>query len=256
MAAVAGAVVVLSWIGVRTLTESRPIDSLAVLPFVNEGSDPNTEYLSEGISESLITALSRVPGLKVKSWDTVFRYQGQDKDIQEVGRELGVGAVLKSRLVQRGDSLSVSAELVDTGDGTVLWRNQYRRPVADLLAIDQEISKEISQQLRSRLTGEEQQRVSARSTRDPEAYRLYLQGRYRWNRRPAGLEKSKKYFQEAVEKDPGYALAWAGLADSFLMLGGWSLMPPAEAYPRAGRQQVARSRWRRHLPNRTPPSGI
>ena len=227
----ASAAVVAGVVGIYTFTGDKSIGSLAVLPFVNVGGDPNNEYLSDGISESLITGLSQIPRLKVKSRNTVFRYKGQDKDVQEIGRELGVGAVLQGRLVQRGDSLSVSAELVDTSDGTVLWRNQYRRPVADILAIDREISKEISRQLR--LTGEEQQRLRGPSTRDPEAYRLYLQGRYHWNRRPTGLNKSREYFQQAVEKDPGYALVWAGLADSYLMLGGWSLMPPGDAYPRA-----------------------
>ncbi len=229
----ASAVVVAGVVGIYTFTGDKPIDSLAVLPFVNVGGEANNEYLSDGISESLITGLSRIPELKVKSRDTVFRYKGQDRDAQEIGRELGVRAVLKGRLVQRGDSLSVSAELVDTSDGAVLWRNQYRRPVADILAIDQEISKEISRHLRSHLTGEEQQRLRAPSTRDPEAYRLYLQGRYQWKQRGEGLRKSREVFQQAVEKDPGYALAWAGLADAFLMLGGWGLMPPADAYPRA-----------------------
>ncbi len=210
------------------------INSLAVLPFVSAGGAPDAEYLSAGISESLITGLSRVPRLKVKSRDTVFRYKGQDKDVQVVGRELGVRAVLKGRLVQRGDSLSISAELVDTSDGTLLWRDQYDRKVAGILAIEQEISKEICQQLRLRLTGQEQQRMAASSTRNPEAYRVYLQGRYHWNRRTEeSLKKSTEYFRQAIEKDPGYALAWAGLGDSFLMLGAWSYMPPADAYPKA-----------------------
>jgi TolB-like protein len=198
---------------------SQPIDSLAVLPFVNAGSDPNTEYLSEGLSESLITGLSRVPRLKVKSRDTVFRYKGQDKDVQQVGRDLGVRAVLKGRLVQRGDSLSISAELVDTGDANILWRDQYNRRATDLLAIEQEISREISEQLRLTLTGEEQRRGASASTRNPEAYRLYLQGRYWWNRRlEEAVKRSIEYYQQAIEKDPGYALAWAGLADSLSYL--------------------------------------
>ncbi len=212
---------------------SQPIDSLAVLPFVNAGGDPNTEYLSEGISESLITGLSRVPHLKVKSRDTVFRYKGQDKDAQQVGRDLSVRAVLKGRLVQRGGSLSISAELVDTSDGNLLWRDQYNRRAADILATEQEISREITRQLRLRLTGEEQHRVAASPTGSPEAYRLYIQGRYWWNRRTEeSLRKSAEFFQQAIEKDPGYAPAWAGLADAFLLLGERG-MPPAEAFPKA-----------------------
>jgi serine/threonine protein kinase/Tfp pilus assembly protein PilF len=212
----------------------RPtLDSLAVLPFVNAGGDPNTEYLSEGISESLITELSRVPRLKVKSRDTVFRYQGQEKDAQVVGQELGVRAVLKGRVVQRGDALTISAELVDASDGNLLWRDQYNRRAADLLATQQELSREITQQLRLRLTGEDQQRLARSSPRNPEAYRLYLQGRYWWNRRTEeSLRKSAAFFQQAIEKDASYAPAWAGLADAFLLLGERG-MPPAEAFPKA-----------------------
>jgi serine/threonine protein kinase/tetratricopeptide (TPR) repeat protein len=211
-----------------------PIESLAVLPFVNPGSDPNTEYLSEGLSESLITGLSRVPHLKVKSRDTVFRYQRRDKDAQQVGRDLGVRAVLTGRVVQRGDALAISAELVDASDGNVLWRDQYDRRTADLLATQQQISKEITQQLRLRLTGKDQQRLARAAPRNPEAYRLYLQGRYWWTRRTEdAVRKSADYFQQAIDKDASYAPAWGGLADAFLILGGYGWLPAAEAFPKA-----------------------
>lgn len=157
--------------------------------------------------------------MRVKSRDATFRYKGQDRDAQEIGRELGVSAILNGRLEQRGESMSVIAELVNTSDGTVLWRNQYRSPVADALFIDQEISREISEQLQLHLTGEEQQRLRGPSTRDPEAYRLYLRGRYQLEKRGDGIAESKELFQQAVAKDPGYGLAWAGVADAFLMLG-------------------------------------
>ena len=211
---------------------NSPIDSLAVLPFVNAAADRDTDYLSDGISESLITGLSRLPDVRVMSRNTAFRYKGQDTDARQIGRELGVRAVLTGRLTQRGDSLSVSAELVNTSDGAVLWANQYNRPAADILSIDQDILREITEQLR--LTAEQQQQSGVASTHNPEAYRLYLQGRYLWNRRPEGLTAAAEYFQQAVDRDPDYALAWAGLADSFLMLGGWGLMPPPEAFPDAG----------------------
>ena len=229
----AGGALVAGGIGIYTFSGAGPVDSLAVLPFVNASNDPETEYLSDGISESLITGLSGIPGLKVISRDKVFRYKGRDTDIQEIGRELGVRALLNGRIEQRGDSLSVSAELVDADDGAILWRNQYRQPAADFLAIEQAISKEISEQLRSHLTGEERQRLVGPSTPDPEAYRLYLQGRYELQRRGDGIARSREYFQQAVAKDPGYALAWAGLGDAFLMLGGWGVMRPEEAFPRA-----------------------
>jgi serine/threonine protein kinase/Tfp pilus assembly protein PilF len=213
---------------------AQPIDSLAVLPFVHTGSDPNAEYLSEGITESLITALSRVPRLKVKSRDTVFEYKGQHQDVQAVGRELGVRAVLKGRLTQRGDSLTMSAELVDARDGTVLWRDQYNRGAGDLLAIQQEISREIAKQLRLKLSGDDRQKLAKASTPNPEAYRLYLLGRYWWNRRTEeAVKKSIEYFQQAIEKDPGYAQAWVGVADGYQSLGNYSWMPPADAFPRA-----------------------
>jgi len=216
------------------LHRAQPIDSLAVLPFVHAGGVPDTEYLSEGISESLITRLSRVPRLKVKSRDTVFQYKEQGKNVKLVGQELGVRAVLKGRLVQRGDSLTIIAELIDASDGTLLWRDQYNRRAADILTIEQEISREIAQQLRLKLTGEEQRRVAGSSTESPEAHRLYLQGRYQWNRlTEEALKKSTDYFQQAIDKDPSYAQAWAGLADSFIVLAMFSWMPPADAYPKA-----------------------
>lgn len=230
---VAAAVAVLGAFGAYTLYGRRPIDSLAVLPFVNEGGNPDTDYLSEGISESLITTLSRLPRLKVKSRDTVFRYQGRDKDAQQAGLDLGVRAVLKGRVAQRGENLSISAELVDASDGNLLWRDQYNRKAADLLAIEREISAEIAEQLRLRLSGEEKRRLSTEATRNPEAYRLYLQGRYWWNRRTEeSLKKSTEYFEQAIELDPNYAQAWTGLADSFLNLGSQGALPPAEAFPR------------------------
>ncbi|MEX2303656.1 MAG: FlgO family outer membrane protein, partial [Bryobacterales bacterium] len=229
----AAGAVALGATGFYALLRRRPIDSLAVLPFVNASGDSNTEYLSDGISESLISSLSRLPGLRVLSRNTAFRYKGQERDIRELGRELGVRAVLAGRLTQRGESLAISAELVDTRDGAVIWGEQYSQPVAGLLAIDRDIARQISQQLRSRLTGEEEQQPFGPSTRDAEAYRFYLQGRYLWNRRGAGLRQAADYFQKAADRDPDYALAWAGLADSFLMLGGWGLMRPPEAFPRA-----------------------
>jgi serine/threonine-protein kinase len=230
---VAAAVAALGAFGAYSLYGRRPIDSLAVLPFINEGGNPDTDYLSEGISESLITTLSRLPRLKVKPRDTVFRYQGQDKDAQQAGLDLGVRAVLKGRVVQRGENLSISAELVDASDGNLLWRDQYNRKAADLLAIEREISAEIAEQLRLRLSGDEKRRLSTEATRDPEAYRLYLQGRYWWNRRTEeALKKSAEYFEQAIGQDPNYAEAWTGLADSFLILGTQGALLPAEAFPR------------------------
>ncbi len=220
--------------GVFWMTQQdSPIDSLAVLPLVNAG-DPGAEYLSDGISESLITSLSRLPRLKVKSRDAVSRYKGQNKDAQAVGREQGVRAVLKGRLLQRGDVFTVNVELVDARDNTLLWQDQYERRMGDLLAVQQEISRQISAALRLKLTSDEQRNLVKRQTESTEAYQFYLKGRYWWDRRTEeALKKSVEFFDQAIEQDPSYARAWAGLADSYNMLGGYGVLPPRDAFPRA-----------------------
>ena len=210
------------------------IDSVAVLPFVNVSADPNTEYLSDGITESLINSLSRLPNLRVISRSSAFRYKRRDIDPRAAARELGVHAVLTGRVVQRGDSLSVSAELVDTRDDRQLWGEQYNRKLADILAVQEDISREISEKLRLRLTGEEKTRVAKRPTENIEAYQLYLKGRYYWNKRTEeGFHRAIEYFSEATEKDRNYALAHVGLADSYILLAQFSLLPAKEAYAKA-----------------------
>jgi serine/threonine protein kinase/tetratricopeptide (TPR) repeat protein len=211
------------------------IDSVAVLPFVNVSADPNTEYLSDGITESLINSLSRLPNLRVISRNSAFRYKGRDRDPRAAARELGVHAVLTGRVVQRGDSLSVGAELVDTRDDRQLWGEQYNRKLADILGVQEEISREISEKLRLRLTGEEKVRMAKRPTENIEAYQLYLKGRYYWNKRTEeGFKKGIEYFQQAIEKDPNYALAYAGLADSYALAGmPLSPMSPSERMAKA-----------------------
>ena len=205
------------------------VASLAILPFVNVGGDPGAEYLSQGLSESLITGLSRVPGLKVVSRDSAFRYTGTNVDPRAVGRELGVARLLTGRLRQHDESLSVSVELLDTSDGTILWSEQWERSASALLQIEQDIAR----QLRLHLAVAEEPRTPD-PTGNAEAFRLYLRGRYFWNTRTEeNLRKSAESFQQAIDTDPGYSLAWAGLADSFLMLGAWSVLEPRDAYPRA-----------------------
>ena len=212
----------------------KAIDSIAVLPFVNVSADPNTEYLSDGITESLINSLSRLPNLRVISRRSAFRYKGRDRDPRAAARELGVHAVLTGRVVQRGDSLSVSAELVDTRDDRQLWGEQYNRKLADILGVQEEISREISEKLRLRLTGEEKVRMAKRPTENIEAYQLYLKGRYYWNKRSEdGFRKAIEYFNQAIEKDRNYGLAHAGLADSYIVLGQYSLLSAKEAYAKA-----------------------
>ncbi len=210
--------------------QGPPEKSIAVLPFDNVSDDPDTHYLGEGISESLIMRLSRVPRLRVKSRAVI---RDSDMDVQTLGRLLDVEAICIGRLVQRGDRLEIIAELVDTSDGTVIWSDRYDRPASSLLTIESEISAEIARQLRSQLTGDEEEALARAPTDNPEAYRLYLQGRYLWNQRtPDGLKRSAEFYKRAIDLDPNYALAWSGLADSFLMLFAWGIEPPAEAAPR------------------------
>src|SRR5467141_2563526 len=212
----------------------EPIDSLAVLPFVNASADPNTEYLSDGITESLINSLSQLPHLKVMSRDSAFMYKGKDTDARTVGQALGVRAVFKGRVMQRGDDLEISAELVDARDNSHIWGQQYSRKSSDIFALQGELAKEMTSMLRMRLTGEDEKRMAKSYTVDPEAYQLYLQGRFWWNKANAdGLNKSIEYFQQAIAKDPAYALAYAGLADCYNIQANFGFVPPKEAFPKA-----------------------
>jgi serine/threonine protein kinase/Tfp pilus assembly protein PilF len=212
---------------------AKPIDSIAVLPFANASNDPNTEYLSDGLTESLINSLSELPKLRVMSRNSVFRYKGQETDAQTAGRQLGVRAVLTGRVVQRGDNLTISTELVDTRDNSHLWGEQYNRRLADLLSLQGEVARQIAERLRLRLTGEQQKLLAKRPTENPEAYQLYLKGRYYAGRATKeGFEKGIEYFNQAIAADPGYALAYAGLAYDYWMANEWTLSPH-DAMPKA-----------------------
>jgi serine/threonine-protein kinase len=218
----------------RSHTGGETISSVAVLPFVNAGADPNAEYLSDGITESLINSLSMLPHLKVMSRDSAFMYKGKDTDARTVGQTLGVRAVLKGRVMQRGDGLEISAELVDARDNSHIWGQQYSRKSSDLFALQDEISKEITTMLRMRLSGEDDKRMRKSYTANPEAYQDYLKGLYWWNKRTeSGYNKGIDYFQQAIAKDPNYALAYTGLADSYSRLANNGYVPRKEAYPKA-----------------------
>jgi eukaryotic-like serine/threonine-protein kinase len=213
---------------------SKIITSLAVLPFENVSRDPEYEYLSDGIAGSLINNLATVPRLRVMAQSTVFRYRGHDIDPLAVGRDLNVRAVLTGRMIQSGGSLRIGAELVDVATGSQLWGAQYDRKPGDIFAIQDEISNEISGKLRLQLTRAERKKLTRRHTEDPDAYRLYLQGRHHWNRwTEDGFYKAIEYFQQAVAKDPRYALAYTGLAESYVLLGWNSYLPPKDAFPKA-----------------------
>ncbi len=191
------------------------IESIAVLPFVNQNNDPETDYGSDGLTEGIINSLTQLPNLRVIARSSVFRYKGKETDPLMAGKELGVRAVLTGRLFQRGDALLISAELVDVRDNKQLWGEQYSRKAADLLAVQREIASEITNSLKLKLSGEQQSRVAKRYTESPEAYQLYLKGRFYWNKRTGeSLKKSIEYFNQAVGRDPNYALGYAGLADA------------------------------------------
>jgi serine/threonine-protein kinase len=217
------------------MRSNRPaIDSIAVLPLVNANNDPNTDYLSDGITESLINSLSQIPELRVMARSTAFRYKGKELDPQKIGRELGVSAVLTGRVLQRDDTLTIQVDLVDTSDGSQLWGEQYNRKISDILVVQQSIAREVSEKLRLKLSGEQKEQVAKRYTDSTEAYELYLRGRYQWNRRtPDALMKGIDYFQQAIKTDPNYALAYAGLADSYNVLSTNTVRPPKEAFPKA-----------------------
>jgi TolB-like protein len=219
------------WLAARG---SETIDSVAVLPFVNASGDPEADYLSDGITESLINGLARLPNLKVMSRTSVFHYKGKTVDPREAGRQLAVRGLLVGRVLQRGESLSVSVELIDARDNRQLWGEQYNRKVADLFAVQEEIARAITEKLRVRLTGEDEKRLARRETRDPEAYQLYLRGRFYWNKRtPENLQKSLEFFQQAIERDPAFAAAQAGVADALNLLPAYGVLSPREGFAKA-----------------------
>jgi serine/threonine protein kinase/Tfp pilus assembly protein PilF len=215
-------------------SRSQAITSIAVLPFTNASGDPNTEYLSDGISESLIDNLSQLPGMKVIARSSTFKYKGKEVDPQEVATALGVRAILSGRVMQRGDQLQVRAELIDARDRTQVWGEQYNRNAADVLQVQSEISREIAETLRVRLTAGEQQQLAKRETANPQAYELLLKGRFYSGK--GGSENQKKaleYFQQAIAVDPTYALAYAELSASYSSLVGTSSLDPKEFTPKA-----------------------
>jgi len=215
------------------LLREKPLDSLAVLPFVNVGGDQSTEYLSDGITESIINNLSQLPQLSVRSFSAVAHFRNKDVDPQASGNELKVRAVLTGRLVRRGDEFAISAELVDVRGNRQIWGSQYTRKVDDILVIEEEISREISEKLRLQMTGADKQRLNRRPTADPVAFQLYLQGRYQWNKRTLeGLQQSIDYFQQAIQKDSQYALAFAGQADAYALLADFNVLPAREVLPK------------------------
>ena len=213
---------------------SDQIDSIAVLPFENSSGNADSEYISDGIAESLINSLSQLQQLKVVARNTAFRYKGKDVDAIQIGKDLSVRAVLTGRVRQIGDRLNIQVDLVDALTGAQLWGEEYERPASDALSIKQAIASEVTDKLRLRLSGEQQQQLVKRETSNADAYQSYLRGRYYWNRRSVdGLKKAITEFQQAVDSDPSYALGHVGLADCYLLMEEYAGTPASETLPKA-----------------------
>jgi adenylate cyclase len=211
-----------------------PAKSIAVLPFDNQNRDPDTEYLSDGIPESIINSLSQLPNLKVMSRNSVFHYKGKDTDAQAVAKELKVQAVLTGRMTQRGDGLSISVELINAQDNSQIWGQQYNRKLADVFSVQEEIAKEISEKLRLKLTGAERQQLAKRPTENLKAFQYYMQGRsYAQRRIREDLLTAIRYYEKAIEEDKNYALAYAGLTEAYAVLGVRGYIAPIEGRRKA-----------------------
>ena len=231
---VISAVIAIMFFYLRPGATGRSVDSLAVLPLVNAGGSGDTEYLSDGITDSLINNLSQLPNLRVMSRNSVFRYKGQDVDAKTVGNALSVNAVLTGRVVQRGDDLSVSLELVDARDSSHLWGGRYDRKLTDVVTLQNEITRDVSRKLRARLTGTDERKLAKSYTPSAEAYQLYLRGRYHLVKNTRSeIQTGISDFRQAIEIDPSYGLAHVGLADAYRVLALSGESPATEALPQA-----------------------
>jgi TolB-like protein/Flp pilus assembly protein TadD len=218
----------------RVTTSSTPAKSIAVLPFENQNRDPDTDYLCDGIPESIINSLSELPKLKVMSRNSVFHYKGKEMDAQTIGKELKVQTLLTGRLRQRGDGLTIGVELINAQDNSQLWGQQYNRKLADVFAVQEEIAKEVSQKLRLKLTGAEEEQLAKRPTENLKAFQYYMQGRTAMQRRTsADMLTAVRHYEKALEEDPNYALAYAGLSDAYANSGYYGSVAPVEGRRKA-----------------------
>ena len=235
---IALAAIYVTW---RRVAPRAPINSLAVLPFVNTSHDPQSEFLADGMTETIINKMTELPQLKVMARSTMFRYKGKNADPQQVGRELKVSAVLAGRVLQLGERLDIQTELVKVDDGSQLWGERYDRRVADVFALQDDIAREISEKLRLKLSGDEQKRLVKRYTDNTAAYRFYVEGRFYWNKRTAvTIHKALDLFNQAIQSDPNYALAYLGVADCYAVLTQYGGMPNLESATNA-RAAVAKA---------------
>ena len=213
---------------------TKQIESIAVMPFVNDSGNADVEYLSDGMTETLISSLSNLPNLNVKARSSVFRYKGKEIDAKTIGKELNVPAILNGRVTQRGDQLTLSLELIDAQTENVIWSEQYNRRQSDLVSLQSEIARDVSSKLRTKLSGADEQKLAKTYTTNSEAYKLYLQGRFYWNKREEkDFRKAIEYFNQAIALDGNYALAYAGLADTYALLSTFGFMPSTEGVRKA-----------------------
>lgn len=227
-------ILVLTFLGSRYFMPTKQIESIAVMPFVNESGNAEVEYLSDGMTETLISSLTNVPNLNVKARSSVFRYKGQETDLKTIGKELNVQAILTGRVVQRGDQLKLSLELVDVATENALWSQQYNRRQSDLVSLQSEIARDVSSKLKAKLSSADAAGVGKNHTTNPEAYRLYLQGRFHWNKRDKKeFEKAIAFFKQAIENDPKYSLAYSGLADTLVLFPNYGNFRPKDYLPQA-----------------------
>ena len=229
-------VILLVVVGYSYLSGNRgtAIESVAVMPFVNESGNADVDYLSDGMTETLIKSLSNLPNLNVKPRSSVFRYKGKDTDLQRIAKELNVQAILTGRVVQRGNELMLSLELVDVSKDKVMWSEQYNRRESELVSLQSEIARDVSTKLKSKLSGVDEVKVAKAATNSPEAYQLYLRGRFHWNKRTGeSLKQAVEFFNQAIEKDPNYALAYSGLAESYVLFPNYSVAFPHDCMPKA-----------------------
>ena len=213
---------------------AKQIESIAVMPFVNEGGNPDVEYLSDGMTETLISGLSKIANLSVKSRNAVFSYKGKEISAKQIGDELGVQAVLFGRLVERAGDIKLDLELVNTKTQDVIWSEEYDRRQSDLVSLQSEIARDVSAKLAPRLSGVDITQVQKTYTADLEAYQFYLKGKFYWNKRTGqSLKQAVEFFKQAIEKDPNYALAYAGLAETYVLFSSYDVASADDSMPSA-----------------------
>ena len=231
---VAVLILVGGFFGYRYVTQTKQINSIAVMPFVNDSGNADVEYLSDGMTETLINSLSQIPNLSVKARSSVFRYKGKEIDPKKIASELGVQAILTGHVMQRGDQLTLSVELIDAQTENVIWGNKYDRKGSDLVSLQSEVARDVSGKLKSKISGADAAKVEKSFTANPEAYQLYLKGIFYWNKRtPESLKRSIEFFNQAIEKDPAYSLAYAGIAEAYVILPNFNVCTPQDCYPKA-----------------------